>query len=70
MKKILIALKVVQEKKVKDPLGLTYTKRRLNPFNPLTYLFLVITFVVALLMYGFVGVWEQININELKFKWV
>ncbi len=43
-------------------------KRRLNPFNPLSYVTVVITLIVGILMFGFVGVWKE---TELKnpFKW-
>ena len=67
--KLLKFLGIIQHKKVAQPLGFT-TLYRLNPLNPLTYLSLVIVLIIGLLMYGFVGLWSKININEWKFKWV
>jgi hypothetical protein len=69
MKKLLIALKIIQEKKIKDPLGITYKKKRLNPYNPLTYIALFVLFIIGIFMYGFVGFWEQVDMNKPKFKW-
>lgn len=60
----------MQEKTVPHPGNENYNrkKRRLNPFNPLSYLTIIITLIVGILMFGFVGVWEE---TELKnpFKW-
>jgi hypothetical protein len=67
--KIFIKLKIIQEKKIKDAFNRTYTKRRFNPYNPLTYITLFVLFIIGIFMYGFVGFWEQVNMNELKFKW-
>jgi hypothetical protein len=44
------------------------TARRLNPFNPLSYIALIIIFIVALLMFGFVGMWEEMDLRN-PFKW-
>jgi len=69
MKVILIALKIIQEKKIKDTLGFTYKQSRLNPYNPLTYVVIICLFIIGLLMFGFVGFWNEVNWSELKFKW-
>jgi len=69
MIKLLIALKIIQEKKIKDPFGLTYKQSRLNPYNPLTYVLIICSFAIGLLMFGFVGFWDEVNWSELKFKW-
>jgi hypothetical protein len=69
MRKLLIALKIIQEKKIKDPLGFTYKQRRLNPYNPLTYLVIIYSFIIGLLMFGFIGFWNEVNWSDLKFKW-
>jgi hypothetical protein len=69
MRKLLIALKIIQEKEIKDPFGRTYKKKRLNPYNPLTYVLIVCFFVIGLLMFGFVGFWDEVDWSELKFKW-
>ena len=39
---------------------------RLNPFNPLSYILIILTIPVVLLLYGFVGVFKEL-INP--FKW-
>ena len=68
MKVILIALKIIQEKKIKDTLGFTYKQSRLNPYNPLTYVVIICSLIIGLLMFGFVGFWNEVNWSEL-FKW-
>lgn len=67
MKELLIKLKIVQvvsnEQRHKDGLkrlGKGYSKAyRLNPFNPLSYILVVLTIPVLLVMYGFVGLFEK-----------
>lgn len=74
MKELFIKLKIVQvvsnEQRHKDGLkrlGKGYFKAyRLNPFNPLSYILVVLTIPVILLMYGFVGSFER-AINP--FRW-
>lgn len=74
MKELFIKLKIVQvvsnEQRHKDGLkrlGKGYFKAyRLNPFNPLSYILVVVTIPVILLMYGFVGSFEK-AINP--FRW-
>jgi hypothetical protein len=67
MKELFIKLKIVQvvsnEQRNKEGLkrlGNGYFKAyRLNPFNPLSYILVVVTIPVILLMYGFVGSFEK-----------
>lgn len=74
MKELLIKLKIVQvvsnEQRHKEGLkrlGKGYFKAyRLNPFNPMSYILVVVTIPVILLMYGFVGSFEK-SINP--FRW-
>lgn len=74
MKELLIKLKIVQvvsnEQRHKDGLkrlGKGYFKAyRLNPFNPLSYILVVVTIPFILLMYGFIGSFEK-AINP--FRW-
>lgn len=74
MKELLIKLKIVQvvsnEQRHKDGLkrlGKGYFKAyRLNPFNPLSYILVVATIPIILLMHGFVGSFEK-AINP--FRW-
>jgi len=58
---------IIQEKRVKDPLGYT-TKYRANPYNPLTYVALPIIFIVGILFYGINGFIERFNKNPFKWK--
>lgn len=74
MRKILVALKIVQivdnEKRNKQGLkriGKGYFMAyRLNPFNPLCYIIIIISIPILLLMYGFVGLFEK-AVNP--FQW-
>jgi hypothetical protein len=68
LKSLWILQEVDQENKEKK-LGRGFmTARRLNPFNPLSYIALIIIFIVALLMFGFVGMWEEMDLRN-PFKW-
>jgi hypothetical protein len=69
MKKILLALKIVQQKQFKDPFNKTYTKRRLNPYNPLTYILIIFLFAIGLIMFGVKGIFKEIDFSDLKFKY-
>ena len=74
MKELFIKLKIVQvvsnEQRHRDGLkrlGKGYFKAyRLNPFNPLSYILVVVIIPVLLLMCGFVGSFEK-AINP--FRW-
>ena len=74
MKEVFIKLKIVQvvsnEQRHKDGLKRLckgyFKAYRLNPFNPLSYILVVVTIPVILLMYGFVGSFEK-AINP--FRW-
>lgn len=74
MKELFIKLKIVQvvsnelrHKQGLKRLGKGYFKAyRLNPFNPLSYILVVVTIPVILIMYGFVGSFEK-AINP--FRW-
>ena len=72
MKKFLKAIRVIQEvsNKGREPkLGRGYsTARRLNPYNPLSYLTIVIIFIVGVIAYGVVGFWEEVD-GSNPFKW-
>lgn len=71
MRKLLEYLYIVQKKTfVKEHNGKVIdqlTKRRLNPYNPLTYIAIPIYYVVAIVMFGFVGYKENTDSNF--FKW-
>jgi thiosulfate reductase cytochrome b subunit len=43
-------------------------KRRINPYNPLSYITIVIVFISGLIMFGAVGIWKEIDLSN-PFKW-
>jgi len=57
---------IIQEKKFLDEFKHTRIKRRLNPYNPLTYIAIVMALIIGVFMFGFFGLKNEININELK----
>lgn len=61
MRKLLLKLHVIQINK-------TDKRRRINPYNPLSYLVITITFIVGIIMFGFVGIWKEVD-NNNPFKW-
>ena len=45
-----------------------FNAHRFNPYNPLSYIAVIIILIVGILMFGFVGFWKQIDgINP--FRW-
>jgi len=60
MRKLLKKLYIVQEH--------SNGKRRINPFNPLSYIALIIIFFVGIIMFGVYGVWKETDIIN-PFKW-
>ena len=40
---------------------------RLNPYNPLSYLLIPIVLVVGIIMFGFIGIWNEIDAKP--FRW-
>lgn len=69
IRKFLIFARVIQVRKFKDSFNLTYQERRLNPFNPLTYVTILITFMVGIVMFGVVGVWKEMDLsNPFKYR--
>lgn len=68
MRKLLIKLCIIQEQEHKDPFKRGYTKRRMNPFNPLTYISILIIVLVGFLMFGFFGFWNEVDLQN-PFKW-
>jgi len=41
---------------------------RFNPYNPLSYIAVILVLIVGILMFGFVGFWKEIT-NLNPFKW-
>ena len=70
MRKFLKLLIVIQEKQKLNPLNYNYhTVRRINPFNPLSYLTIVLVFLIGIILFGFVGIWKEIDLrNPFKYK--
>jgi hypothetical protein len=68
MRKLLKGLWIVQERKFKNVLNKTYKKHRFNPYNPLSYITILIFLLVGIIMFGFVGVWREIESGN-PFKW-
>ncbi len=68
IRKFLIFARVIQVRKLKDSFKLTYQEHRLNPFNPLTYVTILIAILVGIVMFGVVGVWKEIDLSN-PFKY-
>lgn len=72
LRRFLKAIWVIQEvsnKNRKPPLGRGYSEaRRLNPYNPLSYLTVVTTIIVGIVMFGVVGFWKEVDLRN-PFKW-
>ena len=61
MRNLLLKLHIIQKNK-------TDKRRRLNPWNPLSYLTIIITLIVGIIMFGFVGLWKEVD-SVNPFKW-
>jgi hypothetical protein len=76
IKKALLKLYIVQEisnteriKNRQTQLGRGYTKAiRVNPYNPLSYIFITAALFVALIMFGVVGICKEVDLRN-PFKW-
>ncbi len=72
MRKLLKQLYIVQEvsNKNKTPkLGRGFsTAYRMNPYNPLSYITIILTLIIGILAFGFVGVCKEVDL-ENPFKW-
>jgi hypothetical protein len=67
--KILTFLKVIQLRKIMPSYKMYMVEqRRLNPFNPLSYLTLTIAFFVGIILFGVIGFWNEVDLNN-PFKW-
>ena len=67
MRKILTKIHVIQEKR--NERG--FIRHRLNPYNPLSYVYLVISFIAGLFYYGVRGLKDEMDLRGKKnpFKW-
>ena len=44
------------------------TWRRINPYHPISYIFILCVLIFALLLFGFVGMWKEIDLRN-PFRW-
>lgn len=67
MRKILTKLYVLQEKRNKNG----FIRHRLNPYNPFSYVFLIIQFICGLILYGIKGLSNEMDLRGKRnpFKW-
>lgn len=70
MRKLLEWVWVIQVKTFTNDNNRKVVKRRLNPYNPLTYIVMLIFLIVGVIMFGVVGLKNEVNMEELMFKWV
>lgn len=72
IKKILRGLFIVQERSNigRNPkLGKGYsTAYRFNPYNPLSYITVVIALIIGITLYGILGFWKEMD-KQNPFKW-
>ena len=68
IKNFLKLIWVIQEKKIKTEFD-SFERRRLNPYNPLTYITILITLIVAFILFGIIGMWNEIDLrNPFKYQ--
>jgi hypothetical protein len=60
-KKVLDLLYVRQEQTLKSN---GYTSSRINPYNPLSYVIIIVLIILGILAYGFVGVFEVLGFSN------
>jgi hypothetical protein len=68
LRKFLKVIWVLQVRDVKGKHKAISEKRRLNPYNPLTYIFMIVIVIIAIVLYGIVGAWAQLDL-EKPFTW-
>jgi hypothetical protein len=72
MKKLLKYLFILQEvsnRNREKKLGRGFlSARRFNPYNPLSYIALILIIIVGFIMFGIVGIWKEMDIKN-PFKW-
>lgn len=65
MRKVLIALGVIQTKTInKDE----FDASRLNPYNPLSYMTVLIVLIIGIICFGIIGFKDQIDLRN-PFVW-
>ena len=68
MHKFLTNLNIIQNRNNFDTLGQTASTYRLNPYNPLSYVTVIIVTIIGLIMFGFVVMRKEIPKHN-PFKW-
>lgn len=68
MRKLLKALYIVQEKTTLDKFKRRTKVQRLNPYNPLTYIAILIASIIGMILFGIVGYWNMIELKQ-SFKY-
>jgi len=63
MRNVLRKLWIIQDSKINKKI-----RTRLNPYNPLSYLTIVLVIVVGVLLFGFMGIFDEIEMRN-PFKW-
>jgi len=67
--KYLFILREVSNKNRTPKLGRGYSSaRKFNPYNPLSYIALLLFLIVGIVLFGFVGFWRETDIKN-PFKW-
>lgn len=67
--KYLLIIQEVSNKNRTPKLGGGFlTARRLNPYNPLSYIALILIILVGILMFGVIGFWKETD-QKNPFKW-
>lgn len=69
MKKLSTLLGITQVKKEKTEFGPEVTVKRFNPYNPLSYIVIVLLVLVGIVFYGPIGFWEAVDLKVLSFHW-
>lgn len=65
IRKILKHITVIQEYYTTEG----YIKRRLNPLNPISYIVVVMTIIVGLILFGVIGFWKEVDMRNNPFKY-
>ena len=64
-RKVLLFLGITQ--KIINDRG--YERHRLNPYNPLAYILIILVFVVGIILYGVIGFWKELDLrNPFKYQ--
>ncbi len=72
MRKFLKRIGVIQEydnqkNKIKKGRGF-FKSYRINPYNPLSYIVVILIFIFGIIFFGIIGFWKQTDSSN-PFKW-